>query len=132
MFNCNYFTLLLFAWFYLCFVSQRPNYLNFNQKWHPSYYIIKTFHSHQNSAFKYIQYILLKCFVNPKLDSNCHSFTAGIIWNFQICPEVRNCPSLWELRCNSFKLMCNFQVQFSGTIKRSGLSPDLIHYKFLS
>ena len=31
-------------------------------------------------------------------------------WNFQIFPEVQNCPSLEELMCNSFKLRCNFQV----------------------
>ena len=31
-------------------------------------------------------------------------------WNFQICPEVQNCPSLLELKRNSFKLRCNFQV----------------------
>ena len=31
-------------------------------------------------------------------------------WNFHIFPEVQNCPSLWELRCNSF---LQVQVQFS-------------------
>ena len=35
-------------------------------------------------------------------------------WNFQISPEVPNCPSLIrELRGNSFKLGCNFQVHQS-------------------
>ena len=29
-------------------------------------------------------------------------------WNFHIFPEVQNCPSLRELRCNSFNLRCNF------------------------
>ena len=30
-------------------------------------------------------------------------------WNSQFFPEVQNCP-LKKLRCNSFKLRCNFQV----------------------
>ena len=31
-------------------------------------------------------------------------------WNFHFFPEMQNCPSLKKLSCNSFKLMCNFQV----------------------